>query len=460
MTARGQRFRVAILLGLNEREWPRVPREDPFLPDASRRRIAETTGARLREKMAASDEERLLFALALDCADRVVLVRRRTDDDGWKEEPSAFLEELRRVVPVRERKVPRLPVKKFEWMAERLAPEERRLHAILTGTPDPEPAVVKARALETPSGWTPFDVLGAPPARTLERLAARGFSPSGFEALATCPYKYWAEHVSGLRLLDPLKSEEDTGSSDVGRILHAALAGAKDGDPVALARELFHEHEKRRPPPRWAPWESSREAALGALARLAKHDAAERSAGGWQVLETEYEARLVPGPDPVPGFHGRIDRIERRGTEFRITDFKYTLKDTNRFKTEKPATAQKKALEDLERGLRVQLAVYARLAAATVASGLTFAGAHYYFFGPRLDPIRLGLDGTDGADLLASAGARAWDVLRQGWFVVVDDKACDWCDFATICRRGHFMTRRRASSDPRIGPFFEKRSPR
>ncbi|MBI2923565.1 MAG: PD-(D/E)XK nuclease family protein [Planctomycetes bacterium] len=463
MAARGRRFRAAILLGLNEKEWPRIPREDPHFPDASRARVAATTGVKLLQKMDAIAEERLLFALAIDAADRVILVHRRVDDEGRKEAPSAYLDEVRRVAPPdKPVTVPRLPVRKYEIWEGRLTPVEKRLHAILTGAKDPDPAVVKARDLELYGRWTEFDVLPEGPAAHLAARSRKGFSPTALETLATCPFKYWATRVAGLRILDPLEAEEDTAAREVGAILHEALAREAEGDPAAIAREIFRERAEKRPPLRWAVWEAARDEGIAALEALVAQDRAELKAGGWTVRARELELPRTDGPDPLPGLHGRVDRIETRdaggATEFRVTDFKYIAGKRPRYGDAKPATVEGRVLKEAARGLRLQLLVYARLAAAKIGPEAKFAGSSYYFFGPRIDPVRQGLLEDDGAEALAALAPRVWNVASHGHFVIVeDDRVCSWCDARSICRRGHHATRTRALQDPRFREFREAR---
>jgi hypothetical protein len=466
MSARGQRFRVAFIAGLNEKEWPRQPREDPYLPDASRRRIAEATGCRLREKMAGVLEERLLFALALDCADRVVLVHRRTDEEGRKEAPSSFLDEVRRVVPVEDKPgVPRMPLRRLERKLGWLTWSEQRVHALLTGGADGDPAVAKAKALEGYDAWTEYDVLAAPPADAAERVGTRGLSPTALETLATCPFKYWAKHLRGLEPLDPLEAEEDMASREVGSVLHEALADRSGADTLEVAREVFRRRAEKRPPLRWAVWEAARDAGLRALEALVKADRRELEEGRWKIHECEMELPFVAGPEPIPGLHGFADRVETReakgGLEFRVTDFKYRTGKSHGFDTSRnPQTIESHVLRDVAAGTRVQLAVYARLAAAALGPAARFAGSHYYFFGPRFEPVRLGLNASDAGPELARLSLRAWGAAAAGCFVVVDDKeTCRRCDFRSACRRAHFPTRIRALADRRFAPFVEGRFP-
>jgi hypothetical protein len=326
---------------------------------------------------------------------------------------------------------------------------------------DDDAAVVKAKALEEFGAWNAFDHLGAPPEAALARIAEKGLSPTRLQDLATCPFVFWAKHVAHLEQLDPLEAEEDIAAREIGSVLHAALADRTGADPVELARELFRRRAEKRPPLRWAVWEAARDAGLRALEALVKQDGEERAAGGWKIAETELAVERVPGPEPLPGLHGRVDRVETRESngalEFRVTDFKY--KTSKRAPMPgKPEKAEENALRDVLRGRQVQLAAYARLVAAHLGGNARFAGAHFYFFGPRFEPVRRGLLSQDGTAELAALAPRAWEMAAHGRFIVVDDeKVCPRCDIRAICRRGHFATRSRAVNDARAKPFLEGR---
>ena len=95
MSARGLPFRALFVLGLNEKVFPRVIREDAFLRDRHRRILEETLGYKIDEKLAGYDEERLLFALLKQAArDRLFLLYERADTEGRALAPSSYLREI------------------------------------------------------------------------------------------------------------------------------------------------------------------------------------------------------------------------------------------------------------------------------------------------------------------------------------------------------------------------------
>src|SRR5262249_47490823 len=83
MTARGLAFDAVFLVGLNEKLFPRLIREDPFLSDAARSGLAQALGCRLGRKMDGYQEERLLFDLAVQSARKHLhLSCQRSDEEG------------------------------------------------------------------------------------------------------------------------------------------------------------------------------------------------------------------------------------------------------------------------------------------------------------------------------------------------------------------------------------------
>ena len=99
MAARGSRFRTIFVLGLNEGLFPRTIREDAFLRDRTRRLMETVLGSKVGEKLAAFDEEKLLFTLIVGSAtDRLYCLYQRSDDTGRALEPSWYLKELERAL--------------------------------------------------------------------------------------------------------------------------------------------------------------------------------------------------------------------------------------------------------------------------------------------------------------------------------------------------------------------------
>jgi hypothetical protein len=95
----GQPAKVTIVLGLLEKSFPRQPRQDPFVRDDVRRRLAETSGIVLPTTEDAAERERECFVRAVATARRsLYLSYAATDEAGKPSVPSFFVEDLQRAV--------------------------------------------------------------------------------------------------------------------------------------------------------------------------------------------------------------------------------------------------------------------------------------------------------------------------------------------------------------------------
>src|SRR5262249_12892789 len=190
MTARGLSFDAALLVGLNEKLFPRLIREDPFLSDAARSALSQALGCRLARKMDGYQEERLLFDLARDtAANHLCLTYQRSDEEGKALIPSLYLHEIPEAA--KPRHLPRTFAEKWAKVPlERLTPKEISILLNREGadaTPlyealeydRPLYASLLAAQNELESFKVPLGkrdgVTG--PAPRLKELLAKGFSP-------------------------------------------------------------------------------------------------------------------------------------------------------------------------------------------------------------------------------------------------------------------------------------------
>lgn len=95
---RARRFRAVLIGGLQEREFPRLERSDPFLGEESRRELAEASGLALAGAGDPLAEERYLFyAAASRAEEHLALSYRVSDEEGNPALPSFFVEDVRRL---------------------------------------------------------------------------------------------------------------------------------------------------------------------------------------------------------------------------------------------------------------------------------------------------------------------------------------------------------------------------
>ena len=97
--ARGLSFRALFVLGMNEGVFPRTIREDAFLRDRDREVLERDLGYKVSQKLAAFDEEKLLFTLLVGAArEQLYCSFQRADDNGRALAPSWYVDELKRAL--------------------------------------------------------------------------------------------------------------------------------------------------------------------------------------------------------------------------------------------------------------------------------------------------------------------------------------------------------------------------
>ena len=72
--ARGLSFRALFIVGMNEGVFPRTIREDAFLRDRDREVLERDLGYKVSQKLAGFDEEKLIFTLLVNAAQRAALL--------------------------------------------------------------------------------------------------------------------------------------------------------------------------------------------------------------------------------------------------------------------------------------------------------------------------------------------------------------------------------------------------
>ena len=104
LEVRARRFEVLYLLGLQEGEFPRPARSDPFLSDDDRLEIARASGLALPVREDQLDRERYLFYVCASRAERLLVLSSRTsDEEGGPQQPSFFLEDVAQVLDLPDR---------------------------------------------------------------------------------------------------------------------------------------------------------------------------------------------------------------------------------------------------------------------------------------------------------------------------------------------------------------------
>ena len=318
ISVRARRFRVVFVCGLQEGEFPRAGRIQPFLSDERRRELASASGLVLRPREDALAAERYLFYSAVSRAtERVYLAYRSSDEEGNLALPSPFIADVAELMwPAWSQRRRRRLLSDVVWEPG-LAPTERERERAL------------AAALAPPTGEPPG------PARTLgsDALAqvrhARVVSAGALERYGDCPVRWLVESQLSPRELAP-----DAEPLVRGSLIHELLEGllAELGEAVSeaslpralelLERQMGQLGGRARalgagePPVVRA---GALRAIEAALRRYLEHEAA--TSEGWSpvALERRFgfdeaDGSLPPlalgdGPEPVL-VRGAIDRID------------------------------------------------------------------------------------------------------------------------------------------------------
>jgi RecB family exonuclease len=508
--ARGLRFPLVIVAGLEEGRFPARLRQDPLLLDGERGSIGEP--ARLPLKSLRGDEEKLLFDMAVRSAGRrLVLAASRLDEETDREIlPSEFF--LRAVSAtagrmlaareVTEAAVPAFRSVSLENPAPRpglpavddgeillrlitAVPAERRTAVAALSRRLPELLAGPVRYLE--SRWvarlTPYD------GRIFDsRLASRiahDFGPSAgpvsasrIEEYAACPYRFFLKRVMGLERWEEAEAAETLDPLERGIVVHAilerfmrqfrgerfTLAAAEELQKslLAEARPLLEEARPAGIPA--LLWEIERERLEALLAGWLEFEMARRADGLLpDLFEFSFGTFDTPGAAgslTVRGgshsfeFRGRIDRVDRSpdGGAARVIDYK-----TGRF----PTSLNKLPDNPLMGGERVQIAVYREALRQLDESGGPKSATGEYL---HLDPQqRKAVQGLYSDELLREAANKlpallevVGDGMTGGIFfrrtqgLVWGDGNCSHCDFPSVCGRDRQARTEHKAGDPEV----------
>src|SRR5436190_13437139 len=319
LDVRARRFRRVYLCGLQEGEFPRRGRPEPFLPDEVRAEL----NLPARDDVLAG--ERVLFhACASRAEERLTLSWRSSDEEGHPALPSSFLEDVGALF-------------EGDLVAH---PAQRRALADVTRPlgEAPTPAeVARSRAAAAPRvAPQPIAPLRSPV--VLARLAEAVFSPSGLEVYVGCPVRWLVERRLGPARLEP-EAEPLVRGRFMHQVLDAALTrlrvetGSARVRPESLARAqeiVGEEIDARRETLPLSPHEPTARAAMRRLEldldRYLEHEAGVR---GWEPEHLELRFGFEDadhGELDLGGgelrIRGTIDRVEVDGERAVVRDYK------------------------------------------------------------------------------------------------------------------------------------------
>ena len=409
---RWRAFDAVLLLGCDADHLPGVADGGRWFNDAVRAALNLPT----RAAHAARQRDDLLGLLALNGC---VLVTWQKDRNGEQGLLSPYLQMLRDeherahgndltgrpVSPT-----PTLPQKERGQPSRyaSLAFDESELHAYL--------AAEDAHRVELPQASQPA------PSVVPEAVPA-SVSISGYNSLVACPYQFYARHILRLNELDEV--QEAIEKRDYGERVHDILRRFHERYPQ-VSGYSFDEMEatmRRISEEVFADLLQQDFAARAWLARWYQslpaylEWQAENEAQGWRYAEAESEFDWE-----LEGIRlrGRIDRLDVRGEEKLVLDYKTQSEQVLRNKLREP-------------GEDVQLACYAYAHEAADAAFVSLENGKVKLVEPRHDiPLLAQLN----AERLVQAMAR----IRGGAGLPANgiDAVCLYCEMRGLCRKGEW----------------------
>jgi ATP-dependent helicase/DNAse subunit B len=498
MQARGVPFDVMVLPGLVEQGFPRVPRPDPLLLDEERRVLNERYlgQARVPEKGEGRLEEKLLFLLAVRSAKEALILTASHlhPGSGAPRVPSSYLyETLHAVTGTRQTKwdedSPYLQkVAVSDWVRDGDDTRVDDLEEVLSrfeearkGNPLPAQAYVEGkpffnearRSLKERQGsrkFTPYDGVFQD-AAAIAKLAQdhslknKTLSASRLETYAACPLRYFYRYVLGLKVHPEPERVFQLDAAEKGTLMHSILEetltrGKKDGwlktrDGEKAAEVLeeesqraFKNFEKNGVPGSPALWQWSQfslrkdlEKALKKVLEDADWTPVDFEKAFGREGQPEVTFETPSGKFRLEGFMDRVD-FSSDGKNLRVVDYK-------------SGSALNFKADSVKEGTKIQMPLYL-WACQTLYPGVTPQGALYEFLTSKGDYKSVLFDATDFKNVeepLKVLLTTAAEAVDQGLFPAAA-KACDHCDYRTLCGPGAEKRGERKRDDKKVAEYF------
>ncbi|MDP2056311.1 MAG: PD-(D/E)XK nuclease family protein, partial [Thiobacillus sp.] len=288
------------------------------------------------------------------------------------------------------------------------------LHQAAWGAALPEQA-----SGEPPAQPSPLPGASVQPAPTVSAAQLpRRYSPTAYQTLLDCPYRFFVTSVLGIRELD--EADDALDKSDYGNALHHILKAFHDSAPppernAALARLREISDAEFAALPTWTAtawrirWGKIQPAYVDAWL--------DRVAQGWHYQSGEAAFEM---PFSVAGLgeitlHGRVDRVDEKADARTVIDYKTGAAQGLKKKLKDPAEA-------------VQLPFYAWLADA--------AAAYLPINEAPVTPLEL--DGETDVDAISRRLPELLETIAAGAALPASgiDAVCQYCEARGLCRKG------------------------
>lgn len=470
MGVRGLAFDLLLLIGMNERVFPRTPIRDPLLTDETSHSLGLPSAS---QQLA---EDRYLFGLIVASAKKKLVISfQRSDDAGRAAAPSSFVRELFSRVVVDgsavdadfppssiTRGYPRLIQADPDFSRHRrwdtgiflcLDWAKTGDHTKVMGLINQSAFLRRGLAAEAERAsdkpFSQYDGLIGPAPEILDAVLPLSFQK--IETYAGCPFEFFMRYLLVAEQEPDPEEDLDVLPREMGRIYHrtlfslfSVLIEKRRFPGPGLGREVFSDMVKDavkgsvvgtlggRVP--LLVLRARQEHAVEILDRLLEREGEHISSG---YIPTRLEEVFgISGADfsiQIGGralpFVGRIDRIDvdERRRLFFVVDYK-----------RKRPSGARKLVRDIEDGSHVQLPLY--LAAAQTLIGGGFAaggGALVYLEGDDKKEARETLDGDEYRGLWDTVVGNIDESVRaieRGDFSPRKEDACMFCSYKDLCR--------------------------
>jgi RecB family exonuclease len=508
--ARGLRFPLVIIPGLDEGRFPARLRQDPLLLDAERLRMGTLP---IRSKRI--DEEKLLFDMASRSAEkRLVLMTSRLDEGSDRERiPSQFF--LRAASAVRGRTVTirelapeslagfravsldnpapernQFPVDEEEIRLRMITEERKSSGAAVRMLAQLDPVRLSRPLQFDQERWVPrltaFDGFISDPTLiqwTAQRLgiSAGQVSASRIEEYAKCPYLFFLKRAMKLQAWEEQGKVEGMDPLDRGVVIHTVLEKflgdfgeevfLSDANTLRRALEATARATLEGSRPAGVPdllWDIERDGLIAMLQgwlefELSRADPEMRVARLEQQFGEFGQGDKFPAYELQAGrhrfrFRGRIDRVDlsRDGRRARVVDYK-----TGRLPD---PMANKSTRSPLMSGERIQLLIYTgALSVFEKLAEIESIEGEYLHLQPK-DGLTVPCGFTH--EELLKAGQALPDLLEiigdgieNGVFFartrgrIRPSGHCDYCDYLPICGKDRVRREDRKAADPEVRRF-------
>lgn len=436
MGARGLSFDFVVMLGMVEKSFPRIIREDPLLLDAERRQLSPA----LPLKQRGHDEEKLLFDLTQQVPRKQLILSYPRLEAGTSRPrvPSVFL------LDSKEHRV--VPLAPFREDVEALDEREFDLAALHAGgegyLPEISPLITTGVAAER-TRWREKKLTRYDGLVTARELPVLETSATALEDFFGCPFYYFQKHILHVEKWEEPEATIVIDPLDLGTLYHNILEDYYRRGTLDVVEEHLRQFEQTGVTGYPTVWEIKKEIIRHEIAALIARE--QRRLGDWQPskFEEKFDGLVVSKSVKV---RGKIDRIDLQEKHARLIDYKTGVV---------PRGMKDDALAG---GEALQLPLYL-LAAERLLPGVTVEEASYLYFTMRggYRDVRFSRGAleerrTELTKLLETAAA----MIRAGIFMQhANENNCRNCEFRPICGNGVIKLAERKAGDPSLAAFLD-----